>query len=238
MKVSLVTARFINNDLAHNLSQVEKYMRLAKEEGAELVCFGEAFLQGFDAMNWEYAHDKDVAITLDSPDFQKLLSLSEDIQVDLMIGFLEKEGEKLYSSCALICAGKLFHRYRRISQGWKEYTLTDGHYCEGCEVTPFLYRGRKCLITVCGDLWEYPEKFKPGEDLLFWAVFLNYPMEEWKNGIEQEYADQAGDVCKETLLFDSLCDEENVFGGCCHFIDKKTVHALETGEEGLLTLEI
>ena len=50
MRIALASARVRNNDMAFNLSQMRKYMAQAREQNADLVCFGEAFLQGFDAL--------------------------------------------------------------------------------------------------------------------------------------------------------------------------------------------
>ena len=43
MKISLMTAHFVNNNLKHNINEMVKGMRLAKQHEAKLVCFGEAF---------------------------------------------------------------------------------------------------------------------------------------------------------------------------------------------------
>ena len=69
------------------------------------------------------------------------------------------------------------------------------------------------MIAICGDLWEYPSELARGEDVLFWPVFINYPIAEWKNGVENEYAQQAACVCKEVLLVDSLGDEKMYLAG-------------------------
>ena len=60
MKFALAASRFVNGDLAFNLSQIERGMEAAAGEGAALLCFGEAFLQGFDAFCWRYAADREL----------------------------------------------------------------------------------------------------------------------------------------------------------------------------------
>ena len=157
MKIALASAKFKNNDVPFNLRQIEDCMLQAKEAGAELVCFGEAFLQGFDALTWYWERDRDVAVTTDSEVFRALERLTADTGIDLLVGFLEREEEEIYSSCALLSEGRAVHNYRRISRGWKDFRKTDGHYREGREVTPFRWRGRTCLIALCGDLWDAPE---------------------------------------------------------------------------------
>lgn len=62
MKVALASARIVDRDINYNLSQMEKYMKVAKVMGADLVCFGEAFLQGFNALTWQYEEDKKIAL--------------------------------------------------------------------------------------------------------------------------------------------------------------------------------
>ena len=54
MKIALACARIVDRNIEHNLVQMERYMAMAAEEGACLVCFGEAFLQGFNALDWNF----------------------------------------------------------------------------------------------------------------------------------------------------------------------------------------
>lgn len=46
MKIALASAKFINNDIAYNLHQMERYARRAKDSGADLICFWRNFLTG------------------------------------------------------------------------------------------------------------------------------------------------------------------------------------------------
>ena len=62
MKIALASARIVDRDINYNLSQMERYMKEAKAMGADLVCFGEAFLQGFNALSWQYEEDKKIAV--------------------------------------------------------------------------------------------------------------------------------------------------------------------------------
>lgn len=240
MRIALASARFINHDLDFNMAQIERCMEEAKTRGAELVCFGEAFLQGFDALNWDYDHDKAVALSAASPVFRRLRALTERVGIDLLLGFLERDGEALYSSCALLGGGELLHLYRRISRGWKEYWKTGAHYREGEKVAPFSYRGKQCLVALCGDLWDFPERFQLGQDLLFWPVYVNFTPQEWRQRYIAEYARQAALACGDVLLVNSLSapPDEAAFGGCFRFLDGAVEALLPPEEEGLLVVEI
>lgn len=239
MKIALAAARFINGDTAFNLAQIERFTREAAAGGADLACFGEAFLQGFDGLAWNYETDQHIAITLASPEMTRLKALTTDLAIDLAFGFIERAGETLYSSWALLSGGEIIRLYRRISVGWKEVSLVDGHYQEGDAVEPFVYRGMRCLIALCGDLWVYPERYRQEADLLFWPVYVDFTPEQWANGEQAAYAAHAGTVCSTTLLINSHCDgEDRAKGGCCLFSQGQVIDALPMEQEGLLFITL
>ena len=237
MKIALASVRIVDRDINSNLSQIERYMKEAKEMGADLVCFGEAFLQGFSALSWQYEEDKKIALTIFSPEFERIKALTNEIGIDGLFGYNELDDDTIYSSCALIADGTIIHNYRRISRGWKEYSKTDEHYKEGSTVEVFEYKGKKCVIGLCGDLWDYPERFALGVDLLLWPVYVCWTKEEWENGVKIEYAEQAKLCCENTLYINSICDGD-AFGGAAHFLDGKVQKELPIFKEGILVVQI
>lgn len=234
MVIGLVSYEFINNDIDFNISQIEKAIK--KSKNIDMLCFGETFLQGFDAFNWNYNDDKEIAISKDSNIMNKLEQLSLDNNIDLALGYLEKENDNLYSSYAIIINGKLTYNYRRISLGWKEETLTDYHYKEGNEVVEFKYKGHNVVIALCGDMWEYPLKFK-SSDLLLWPVYVNFDLDEWKE-CEDEYASQALLACNNTLMVNSLSEEPKSYGGAFYFKDGRVIDKTQYDKEEILIVEI
>lgn len=238
MKVALASAMFRNGDVAFNLRQMERHMRQAAGQGAALVCFGEAFLQGFDSLKWDFSSDCHMALGVDSAEFRTLCAWTRALRIDLLFGFLERDGAALYSSCALISGGALLKRYRRISRGWKEFRRTDGHYREGAVAEPFDYRGMRCQIALCGDLWDAPERFAQGEDVLFWPVYVDYRPEEWSGGERAEYAAQAAKARAKVLMINSLSADGGGHGGCCVFCEGKTLAELPMDSEGLLVVDV
>lgn len=234
MKIGLAVYEFKNNDLVFNISQIEKAMA-AVQGRADLLCFGEAFLQGFDSLNWNYESDKDTAISADSETMERLCGLTVKYGVDLLIGYMEKSGEKIYSSCALMENGRLVHNYRRISKGWKEYTITDNHYCEGDEVREISYRGQTFGVALCGDLWDYPEKFKTS-GILLWPIYVNFGEKDWKQ-YEAEYAQQASLAANRALLVNSISHEPEAVGGAFCFSGGRITYRLPYCTEGVLIIE-
>ena len=95
MKIGLAQYKFINKDITFNLSQIEKALKNASER-VDLLCFGEAFLQGFDSLSWKYEEDKNVAMTKDSLEMQTICTWSKEYNVAIAFGYIEKENDTLY----------------------------------------------------------------------------------------------------------------------------------------------
>lgn len=235
MRIGLAVYESVNNDIAFNISQIEKAMSAARGT-VDLLCFGEAFLQGFDSLNWNYENDKLVAISVDSDIMRQLFRMTLRYQVDLLLGYIEACGNDIYSSCAVIEKGRLICNYRRISQGWKEYSITDQHYKEGAGPVSFLYRRQPVTIALCGDLWDFPEAFKT-DGLLIWPVYVNFDLEQWA-AAETEYAAQANLAARKTLMVNPISKDPMSHGGAFYFVDGTIQKKLTYGTEGILNVEI
>lgn len=236
MRIGLVSYRCENRNIEFNMSQIERAMKLA-EGKADLLCFGEAFLQGFDALCWNYDNDRLTALELSSETITRLRDWTVRYGVSLITGYIEKDGEKLYSSCVVLSDGEIVHNYRRISKGWKEYTVTDGHYCEGTDTGPFTLNGKEIVLALCGDLWDFPDQFRT-DHLLIWPVYVNYTPDEWNSGVLDEYAAQAALAAKNVLMVNPLDRDPVNHGGASHFHDGQIAARLPFDEEGILFIRI
>lgn len=236
MRIGLVSYRCENRNIAFNMSQIERAMKHS-EGKADLLCFGEAFLQGFDSLSWNYEADQATALELSSETITRLRDWTVRYGVSMMTGYIEKDLDKLYSSCVVLSDGEIIHNYRRISKGWKEYSITDGHYCEGTDTSPFQLNGKDIGITLCGDLWDFPERFRT-ENLLIWPVYVNYAPDEWNSGFLDEYAAQAALAAKDVLMVNPLDSEPENHGGAFHFHGGQIAARLPFDEEGILTVSI
>lgn len=231
MKIGLASYEFKNNEIEFNLAQMERAMKAAQGK-VDLLCFGETFLQGFDALSWEYENDKNIAIAADSDTMRRLADMTLTYGVDLLFGYIERDGDGLYSSCAVIENGELTYNYRRISKGWKEYSITDGHYREGTDTDGFLYRGQPVKIALCGDLWDFPERFQT-DGLLIWPVYVNFELDAWPQH-EREYAQQARLAARRTLMVNSISQNPVSHGGAFYFVDGEIKKKLAYDVENIL----
>lgn len=236
MRIGLVSCRCENRNISFNMSQMKRALEETKGK-ADLLCFGEAFLQGFDSLCWNYETDSRMAVGQRSETMDQIRLWTLEYQTDLLFGYIEKDGECLYSSCAVISQGKIVHNYRRISKGWKEFRITDEHYCEGNKTEEFVLKGRSFMISLCGDLWDYPERFVT-KHILIWPVFLSFPLEEWENGALEEYARHAAEVSKTTLMINPIDGETSTHGGSFRFVDGKVKDRLPFDREGILIVDV
>ena len=236
MRIGLVSYRCENRNTAFNMRQIELAMKCA-EGKVDLLCFGEAFLQGFDSLRWDYEADKTIALELSSDTVSQLRRWTMQYGISLIVGYIEKDEEKLYSSCAVLSNGEIIHNYRRISKGWKEYSITDGHYCEGNKTDAFHLYGKEITLALCGDLWEYPDRFRT-DQLLIWPVYVNYTTEEWNQGTLDDYAAQAALVTDDVLMINPIDREPVNHGGSFHFHKGQTAARIPFDQEGILIVEI
>ena len=234
MKIGLAVYESRNGDLEFNISQIERALRTACGS-LDLLCFGEAFLQGFDSLSWRFERDRELAVSRDSETMDRLCRLTRRYQTDLMFGYFEREGETLYSSCAVLEKGKLIHNYRRISRGWKE-PEADEHYREGSKAPGFVYRDRLFQIALCGDLWDHTECFRT-DGILLWPIYVNYSLEDWAE-CAQEYAEQAQLAAECTLSVNSLSEEPRSLGGAFDFRKGRIADRLPFDREGILAVEL
>ena len=235
MKIGLVSFRCENRNIPFNLGQIE---RALKEAGgkADLLCFGEAFLQGFDSLCWEYETDRDMAVELASETIGRLRAMTVQYSTALLTGYIEKDRDRLYSSCVVLADGEIVHNYRRISRGWKEFTRTDSHYCEGTVTGGFRLHGKDMMISLCGDLWDAPERFRT-DHLLIWPVYASYSVEDWEGGILDEYAVQASLASKDTLMVNPIDHDPDCHGGSFRFRGGRPADRIPFDSEQILIVD-
>lgn len=245
MKFALAAKGFINEDLDFNKGVILKTLEDYRGR-ADMVLFGEAFLQGFYGPTFDLDHDLNVALALNHPVFDEIAGKARETSIAVSFGFIERERETIYSSQVTIDSqGKIVDVFRRVSPGWKIEGAGES-YREGEGFHSFLLEGRKMAVGLCGDLWfdENIRQIKDLQvDLLLWPVYTDFPFKEWNSSIKYDYAVQASRVCPRTLLVNSFCldkrDEEEIAkGGAAFFLHGRIGKDLPAGEEGVLFVEV
>ncbi len=232
MKFALAAYESRDNDVAYNIRQIEK--ACIRSGDAEVICFGEAFLQGFCAVTSCYEKDINIAISPNGATMGRVKQLTTQYGKALMLGYIEKDGCDIYSSYAVIDNGEIVHNYRRITKNWKEYTKTNQYYKEGSNSGPFLFRGMELNIALCGDMWISPERFRTN-GILIWPVYVNFALDDSEAG---EYAKQSAIASDNVLLVNSLSANPLSRGGAFHFVKGMVDAKIPLDYEDILQIEI
>lgn len=119
MIIALCAAEFVNGEARRNVEKIKVY---AEEYSgmADMICFGEAFVQGFDGLTWDYERDLHIAVEQDSELIAELRCIAERNGIGIGFGYIELCDGKIYSSYMVVSAkGEMVCNYRRMSTGWK-----------------------------------------------------------------------------------------------------------------------
>lgn len=244
MKFALASMGFINGDLQYNKKVIIDTL-IACSTKADIVIFGEAFLQGFYGATFNIEHDTQIAISQDNPIIKEICSSAKQYAVAISFGFIEKTEKCFYSSQVTIDKnGTVIDVYRRVSPGWKE-PFANEQYREGNGFHSFNFMGKKVLIGLCGDLWydENIDRVKQlNPDIVFWPVYTDFNSDEWNTSEKYKYAAQASKFCDMVLYVNSVCrdkeGEEIARGGSAFFENGNIRQEIPSGKEAILFVEI
>jgi predicted amidohydrolase len=242
MIIGLASKCFVNNRIDLNLKTIYDSMKEAFDNKADAILFGEAFLQGFDALKWDFACDRKIAISQENGIIEAISQKAKELGIAVGFGYLELSDDKIYSSYLFIDkTGIILNNYRRISPGWKEPVASEKHYREGEIFQTFSFMDKTFLLGLCGDFW-YDENVKRAnqiyKDVVLWPVYLNYTSETWNNLEKEEYATRAKLLGKRVLLFNSISLNPVALGGCYDYQNGNIIKDLPMENDGILYVEI
>ena len=92
------------------------------------------------------------------------------------------------------------------------------------------------MTALCGDMWDFPERFKT-DHLLIWPVYVNYSTEEWEQKELKEYAKQAALAAEHVLMINPINDCSQCHGGSFHFYKGQIITRLPFDQEKILIVD-
>lgn len=106
-----------------NLKRMDTLARQAAKNGARILITPEGAVEGYliDAVRrsgdqrpkWEPMF-QEIAEPVDGPAVTKIRELAKELEVDFILGFLERDGDYLHNTCVWIDAqGEILHRHRK-----------------------------------------------------------------------------------------------------------------------------
>lgn len=150
MIIALASPR-VAASLDDGLTRIGRLMAAAASQGAEIVCYPEAYLPGlrgqdFDPFDWdEDARERAMS---------SVRALARTHRIATIMGFERAtEAGRLVSSCVIDADGTI--------QGWQDKTQVDPSedrfYVPGKSRRIFEVNGVKFGIAICHEGWRYPE---------------------------------------------------------------------------------
>ena len=242
MTVGLASAEFINNNVNFNLENCIDFINRAKKNDVDIILFGETYLQGFEALIWKPEDDLRMGLEKGSETMNILRIYCKEKSIALGMGYIEREGNSLYSSYLVIDKnGNDLINYRRISRGWRIKNSDNEIYREGIEFYIFEFMEHKMTVGLCGDFWtdEVIKKLPKEIDLVLWPVFVDIGRIQWETSELNEYIEQSKKINKNVFYINSICKEQKslAHGGAFAVIDNKLNRLLEQDREEILVIK-
>ena len=151
-QISVVMAQlnFLVGDIDFNSSLIiEKAKEAIQENSADIIAYPELALTGYPPEDLLFRPSLSIRI-------EKALQRirDENLAADLVIGYPERVGNKLFNSLAIIRHGKQVANYRK--QHLPNYQVFDEqrYFDSGTEVCLLEIAGQKVAFTICEDMWE------------------------------------------------------------------------------------
>jgi len=136
-----------DGDKSYNLSVIEKLTKKAKQQEADLISFHEMSVTA-------YTFTKDLSLNElrglaesvpGGKSVQELMRISDDYDIPVLAGLLEKEDDKIYNTYVAVSGNELLAKSRKL------HPFINGHLSPGNDYVVFDLQGWKCGILICYD---------------------------------------------------------------------------------------
>jgi predicted amidohydrolase len=166
--VAGIVLKWLRTDKERNFRRAEPMIREAARGGGQIVCTTECFLDGYAIADKSIPLEAYRALGEPIPDgkyFKRLAALADELEIHLVAGMLEADGEARHNTAVLIGPdGKLVGKYRKQKLGHEKVRNTPGE-----ESLVFATPYGRMGIMICADR-RYPDVvkrfFERGADFL------------------------------------------------------------------------
>ena len=139
----------VHRDVEQNLPRILEHLRIASEDGADIVLFPEMSLSGYHGdWNWE-------AVQAAVSDVEQAIR-THNIAAVIGTGW-RVDGETFIQLRAYDSSATLLGTHEKIMATGSPDTGGDQQFCKpGSELRTFEWRGITCGMLICNDLWVTP----------------------------------------------------------------------------------
>lgn len=157
-----VQAPNIDNRPWDALSVIQATAARAAEDGADIVCFPEGFLNGYTR---ERREAEARAVTFGSTKFAAMLDSLKNCLPVLIIGVIEERAGLLYNSAVVVERGRLVGTYRKRHPN-------EDCFEPGDELPVFDIAGMRVGIGICADARDYDDASRLASERVDVVVYL------------------------------------------------------------------
>lgn len=195
-------------DAEKNFTAIRQFAEEGKAAGCTAVCFPEAFLTG-------YFPDRAVELALEKghPLLSQIAVLAQSLQMDLLVGFLEKSEHRIFLTQGIWLADGTSHFYRKTHLGQKEQMI----FSAGDRLEVFsLSCGLRIGIQLCVET-HFPEITQTyslaGAEVIF-APHASPMAAERRRKLWEKYIPARSYDNRVFMACCNLCDSDGFGGGC------------------------
>lgn len=163
--IALAQIKYFDTKEKHNVAKIKKYIRIAKQKGADIICFPESTIHKKDYLNFNHELIKEIKEEC------RKNSIWCIIDDDMTIR------GRIYNTAILISRqGKMAGEYRKINLLGEGY---DSPVKAGKAIKVFKTDFAKIGIAICWDL-NYPKMFREmkrrGAEIIFCPTYWKYEL--------------------------------------------------------------
>ncbi len=147
MKLAVAQFEPKDGNKAYNLSVIENLAKKAKSKGADVISFHEMSITAYTfTKDLNYEEITDLAEEVpNGKSIQQLLKISEENQIAILAGLVEKEKNEIFNTYVCANKGEIVAKFRKLHPFISKYLAAGSKY----EV--FDLMGWKCGILICYD---------------------------------------------------------------------------------------
>lgn len=227
------------DDVDSALSCLSAFSTQAEAQGAKLLCFPEAFLQGYITAE---ASARQIALDVSSARFQQILERFPKTGPIIVVGFIEASAGKLFNSAAVIEGRVLRGCYRKYFLLPKEDA-----FCAGSAPAIFRAGELKFGINICYDT-NFPQAAQNVAECgarLILCPANNMMRKDRSDAFRDMHNAVRGERCRETGVWLLSADVTGASNGRVSLgptallnPDGQVVEQLPLGAPGLLVVDI
>ena len=150
LKIALAQTNFLVGDIAANVDNIAQTAIHARDElGADMIVFPELTLTGYPAEDLLLRDDFITAAN------NALYQLADRVAgISMIVGFPERDGDRLYNSAAVLHQGAILACYRK--RALPNYGVFDEqrYFTSGNQPCVFEFNGTFIGLTICEDVWR------------------------------------------------------------------------------------